>query len=271
MGLRRSRARSSRGGRSRWRRWSGRSLILRATRGVIRDRRVVDPRAAIGGVVGGSRPRGVGVLRIGGVDVRHLAAVRRHVGEVLGDDRLVVRRHRIRRRRPEDQVGGIRTHHRAAVIAQVRACAGLAGGRLGGSPRLADLRPGRAGQRHRGAVSEDGARDAVRERRERVGGVNGGRNQQHRSERCERGDTADGSPRELQVVAIHRCVRELPVPPTVEWWSCRWRCQAAPGRRRVNLVPSPGVLSTEIVPFIASVSSLTIARPRPVPTARFSA
>src|SRR5258707_10991075 len=39
-------------------------------------------------------------------------------------------------------------------------------------------------------------------------------------------------------------------------------------RRTVKAVSLPGTLSTETVPPIATVSSFTIARPSPVPTAR---
>jgi hypothetical protein len=46
---------------------------------------------------------------------------------------------------------------------------------------------------------------------------------------------------------------------------------SATGSVTAKLVPSPGVLSTATEPSIASASSLTIASPRPVPTARFFA
>ncbi len=41
------------------------------------------------------------------------------------------------------------------------------------------------------------------------------------------------------------------------------------GSRTTNVVPRPTALSTLTEPSIASVSSFTIARPSPVPTARF--
>ena len=58
------------------------------------------------------------------------------------------------------------------------------------------------------------------------------------------------------------------------WVACRprspgWRIQrsstAAFGRRSVNVVPTPGVLSTATVPPCACTMCLTIASPRPVP------
>jgi hypothetical protein len=51
--------------------------------------------------------------------------------------------------------------------------------------------------------------------------------------------------------------------------AARWGAALATGSVTVKRAPRPGLLSTVTDPRIASVSSLTIARPRPVPTERF--
>jgi len=66
--------------------------------------------------------------------------------------------------------------------------------------------------------------------------------------------------------SMSRTVRRwLPTPPARACWAPT-EPQADLGRRTVNVLPTPGVLSTESVPSWSSTRPRAMARPRPVPT-----